>query len=387
MWVATLLAVLGLLSVALITQFTGYRLGGTITVPVLAVYTLKNVVMLPVFAVSTIAAYVGLWYLRQRTLIYGRDELIAAFIIGTSVPLLTILGLIQVGFDPDLIVFIGSILPGLAAYNYHSIKPEYRWNDLLVGIGLLTGLIFIGALLITPGLAARFGSVTPPVLYAGTADVAAFNEAVTDIPTESVVISREVVAGLFVVGLVISERIRARFGVRVGIITAVLLAVYALTNYWLIVMYVLLVALAFGFVQVMNYTTLRYGRVLLGTTAALALLVGLPLTLALPINSGLSAFFIAFLAGITAYNAHVTGPFERRLVLPLQAVVFVAMLLAARLFAEPKPKGIPQELTLPVILASLVVVLGGVAIGRWYAVDRPKEREVLSASVLSEGDT
>jgi hypothetical protein len=386
MWVATLLAVSGLLSVALITQFTGYRLGGTITVPVLAVYTLKNVLMLPVFVVSTIAAYVGLWYLRQRTLIYGRDELIAAFIIGTSVPLLTILGLVQVGFDPDLIVFIGSILPGLAAYNYHSIKPEYRWNDLLAGIGLLTALIFIGGLLVTPGIAARFGSATPPILFAQTADVAAFNEAVTDIQPEAVVISREVVAGLFVVALVISERIRARFGVRVGIITAVLLAVYALSNYWLIVMYGLLVVLCFGFVQAVNYHTLRYGRVLIGSTTGLALLVGIPLTLWLPIDSGLSAFFTAFLAGITAYNAHVTGPFERRLVLPLQAVVFVAMLMIARLFAAPKPRGIPQELTLPVILTSVFIVAGGMAIGGWYAVDRPKESEVLSASVLSEGD-
>jgi hypothetical protein len=60
MSVATLLAVLGLLGVAVITQFTGYRLGGTITVPVLAVYTVKNVLMLPVFVISTIAAYIGL---------------------------------------------------------------------------------------------------------------------------------------------------------------------------------------------------------------------------------------------------------------------------------------------------------------------------------------
>lgn len=71
MWVATLLAVVGLLGVAVTTQFTGYRLGGAITVPVLAMYTLKNVLMLPVFVLSTIAAYIGLWYLRQRTLIYG----------------------------------------------------------------------------------------------------------------------------------------------------------------------------------------------------------------------------------------------------------------------------------------------------------------------------
>jgi hypothetical protein len=387
MWIATLLGVVGLLSVAVITQFTGYRLGGTITVPVLAIYTLKNAFMLPVFVVSTIAAYLGLWYLRQRTLIYGRGELLAAFIIGTSVPLVTILLLVQIGFVVDNIVFLGSILPGLAAYNYHSIKPEYRRNDLISGIGLLTGLAIIGWVLVTPGTAARFGSVTPPVLFSGTADVAVYKDAVVDVPTEPVVISREVVAGLFIIGLLISERIRGRFGVRVGVITAVLLAIYALTNYWLIVMYLVLFVVSFVFVQAVNYATLRYGRVLLGTTTAFGLVVAVPLTLSLPISRGLAAFFVAFLAGITAYNAHVTGPFERRLVLPLQAVVFVPALLIARLFATPEPRGVPQELTFPVILLGVLMVLGGLGIGRWYAVTQPDEKEVLSASVLSEGES
>jgi hypothetical protein len=387
MWVATLLAVVGLVAVAVTTQFTGYRLGGTITVPVLAVYTLKNVVMLPVFVVSTIAAYIGLWYLRQRTLIYGRDELLAALIIGTSVPVIALLFLIQLGFDADVIVFIGSILPGLAAYNYHSIKPEYRWNDLLVGTSLLTGLIVVGGVLINPEIATRFGSVTPPVLFAATADVAVYNNAVVDIPVDAVVISREIVAGLFIFGLILSERIRAKFGVRVGVITAVLLAIYALTNYWLIVLYIGLFVLSFGFVQAINYATLRYGRVLLGTTTAFALIVSVPLTVWFRISRGLSAFFVGFLAGITAYNAHVTGSFDRRLVLPLQAVVFVPALLVARLFATPEPKGIPQELTLPVILIGVVVMLVGLGIGRWYTIEQPDESEVLSASVLSRGDS
>lgn len=308
-------------------------------------------------------------------------------IIGTSVPLVTLLGLIEVGFGTDLIVLLGSILPGLAAYNFHSIKPEFRRNDLLATIGLFTALFALGFVLVSPGIAARYGTVTPPVLFAATADVAVYNNAVVDIPTEAVVISREVVAGLFILGLIISERIRARFGVRVGIIAAVLLAVYALTNYWLIIMYVVLFALAFGFVQAMNYATLRYGRVLLGTTTAFALLVAVPLTLSLPISRGLSAFFVAFLAGITAYNAHVTGSFDRRLVLPLQAVVFVPALLVIRLFSVPEPLGIPQELTLPVILISILVVVVGVGIGHWYSVAQPDETEVQSVSVLSGDDS
>lgn len=386
MLVATLLSVVGLFGVAVLTQFTGYRLGGTITVPVLAVYTLHSALMLPVFLGSAVVAYAGLWYLRQRTLIYGRDELVAAFVMGTSIPLVVILLLVQLGFDPDVVVFFGSILPGLAAYNYHSVDPEYRRMDLLAGLGLLAVLVVLGWALVRPAIATRLGSVTPPVLFTDASDVAALNGATIAGETESVVVSREIVAAIFVAGLLLAERIRLRFGVRVGVVTAVLLAVYALTNVWLIVLYLCLFALAFGFVQAVTVATLRYGRVLLGVTVAFAVLFGVPLTVWLPIDRGLSALFVAFLAGVTAYNAHVTGPFERRLVLPLQAVVFVPALLVARLFGPPEPRGVPEALTPSVVLACVLVVAAGVAVGQWYAVEQPDESEVLSAGVLSEGE-
>jgi hypothetical protein len=386
MWVATLVAVLGLLCVAVITQFTGYRLGGTITVPVLAVYTLKNFLMLPVFVLSTVAAYLGLWYFRQRTLIYGRDELVVAILVGTSVPLVTFLLLDQFGFDVSVIVFIGSILPGLAAYNYHRIKPEYRRNDLLSGIGLVTMLVLLGWVLVTPGLAERLGTLTPPVLFARTADVATYKGATVDTLTEPVIVPREVAAGLFVAGLVVAERLRDRFGVRVGVITAVLVAIYALASYWLVVMYVALFVVAFAFIQAANYATLRYGRVLLGLTIAFTHLVAVPLTLWFPTSRGLSAFFVAILAGVTAYNAHATAPYERRLVLPLQAVVFVPALLVARLFGSPGPQGIPQELTPAVLVVAGLVTVVALGVARWYTVKQPDEEEVLSASVLSGGE-
>lgn len=156
-------------------------------------------------------------------------------------------------------------------------------------------------------------------------------------------------AGLFAGGLVLSERLRGRFGVRVGIIGAVLLAIFALASYWLVLLYVLLLALSFGFIQLSNYLTLRYGRVLLGVTVAVAIFAAVSLTFVVPIERGLSAFFTAILAGIGAYNAHASAPFERRLVVPLQIVVFVPALIVARLFSAPQPRGFPQELTVPVL--------------------------------------
>ena len=383
MWVAMIIAVLGLLSVGIITQFAGYRLGGSITVPVLAVYTLKNFVMLPVFLLSGAAAYVGLWLLRRRTLIFGRDELVAAMVIGTTVPVVTLFVVLQLGFEVGTIAFFVSILPGLAAYNYHRIKPEYRRNDLLAGVGLFVGLVALGWVLVSGGYAQQFGTLTPPILFSPTADVATHKGIAVSLDANSVIVSREVVAGLFAGGLVLSERLRDRFGVRVGIVSAVLLAIYAVASYWLVVLYVLLLVLSFSFIQLANYHTLRYGRVLLGVTIAVAIFAAVLLSFSVPIERGLSAFFTAILAGVGAYNAHASAPFERRLVVPLQVVVFVPALIVARLFSSPRPRGVLQELTLPVLGIAAVVWVVALGVAYRYTVTPPSDEAVLSASVLS----
>ncbi|MFB6267081.1 MAG: poly-gamma-glutamate biosynthesis protein PgsC/CapC, partial [Halodesulfurarchaeum sp.] len=158
MFVAVAVTALGVFTVGLITQLFGYRTGGTITIPVLAVYTLKNALMLPIFVLSTVLAYVGLWVAKRRTLIYGRDELLVAMTIGSGVPILLLLAVWA--FLPEslrAVVFIGSILPGLAAYNYHQIKPEFRRWDLLTTVVLLVSLVGLGWLLVSPRLAGSLG--------------------------------------------------------------------------------------------------------------------------------------------------------------------------------------------------------------------------------------
>jgi hypothetical protein len=386
MWVATVLAVVGLLGVAAITQVTGYRLGGSITVPVLAVYTLKNFLMLPVFLLSAVAAYIGLWVLRRQTLIFGRDELVAAIVIGTTVPVAALLLALQLGLNVGVIAFLGSILPGLAAYNYHQIKPEHRRADLQTGLMLFGGLIALGWLLINPETARRFGTSTPPVLFSQTADIATFKDVAVALSPDPVLIPRSVIAGLFAGGFVLSERLRSRFGVRIGIIGAVLLAVYALASYWLLVLYAALALLSFTFIQVTNYLTLRYGRVLLGVTVAAALLVAILATQWLPLERGLSVFFTAILAGVTAYNAHASPPLERRLVVPLQIVVFVPALLIARLTVAPQPHGLLQQPTGAHVLVLIALWTCSLGVALWYVASPPEQRDVLAMSVLSEGD-
>lgn len=387
MWVATLMAVFGFLTVAVVTQLFGYRLGGTITVPVLAVYTLKSFVVLPIFVVSTLAAFIGLYILKRRTLIYGRDELVAAILIGTLVPAVGLLGFGEsAGFETRTVVFIGSILPGLAAYNFHQIKPEFRRMDLLATVGLFTVLVGTGWVLVSPATGQAFGTITPPVLFSPTADVAVWKGAAVAQPPESPVVPQVVAIGVLAVGLFVAEALRSRFDVRIGVITAALLAIFALANGWFLVLYGIVYVVAFGVMEVLNWVTLRYGRVLLGIGTAFALAVTVPITLSLPINRGLTAFFTAILAGVSAYNAHATAPRENLLVLPLQVAVFVPTLITVRRFSTPSPRGIPQDLS-PTVWVVSALLVGLALVYAWHkTVQQPSNEAVMRGSILSEGD-
>lgn len=387
MLIAVLIAVLGLVGVAVVTQRYGLRLGGTITVGVLAVYTLKNVVMLPVFVLSTLIAFVGLWVLKQRTLLYGRDELVAAILIGSAVPLAILLALTGlVGDRLREVVFIGSILPGLAAYNYHQLKPEYRLKDLGAMVGLYAALLALGWLLVGPSTAQSLGALTPPVLFAETADIAVLRDATIASTTEPVIIPRAQVVALLLVGMGLAEAARSRFGVRPGIISLALLSIYALVSAWLVALYVVLLFGAFLFVELLNRETLLYGRVLIGLGTAFALVLAVPLTVYSPVTRGLSAVFVAILAGVNAYNRHVTPAVDRRTRTALVVALFVPLFLLALFVGDPTPDGLVTALTLPTGFG--LAVLGVVALALTYAFDvpRPDDEAVFEGSVLSGGD-
>ena len=387
MLVAAGITAFGLLLVGIISQLFGYRLGGTIAIPVLAVYTLKNAWMLPIFVLSTILAYLGLRIVKQRTLLYGRDELLVAMGIGSGVPLLLLVGFGSL-FPESLrsVVFIGSILPGLAAYNYHQLKPEYRTYDLLTATGLYVGLVACGWLLITPELATTLGEVTPPALYTTTTDVAVYKNAALQTELEPTILARPVAVGLFVLGLFVSERVRGRYGLRMGLIALPLLAIYALASKWLVLLYVVMLGLSFGFLSLVHYVTLLYGRVLISTTTAFALIAAIPITLLLPITRGLSAYFVAILAGIGAYNWHTAPGPKRRLFVPLQLGTFAVMLPLARATGRILPRGFPQQFAFPQLAASVFVAVVCLAIVEYYTVYQPSHDDVFESSILSGGD-
>jgi len=387
MLVASLVTALGVLVVATLTQLRGYRLAGTIGIPVVAVYALKELATVPVFVFSTVVASVALWLLRRRTLVYGRDELLFAMVVGSAVPLVLLLTLSET-LDESFrnVVFLGSILPGLAAYNYHGVKSEYQVADVLVSVGLFVGLFGLGSALVSPALAETLGTLTPPVLYSETAEVAHWRGVVVASDLQRTILARPLTLAVFAVGMAGSEALRGRYGIRLGVIAVALLAVYTLSSVWLPVLYVLTLAVAYVALAVVHRASLLYGRVLISVGVAAGLAAALALVLAgIPVVRGLSAYFVAILGGINAYNVHATPPRERRLVPLGQVATFLPLVLVARYFGEVGPRGAPQDLTLPVVVGGLAVALGCLVLVEVLSVDRPDGEAVFADSVLSGG--
>lgn len=387
MIVSGLLVILGLLSVAVLTQWYGYRLGGTITISVLAIYTLRDVVMLPIFILSFALAYLGLQILKDRTLIYGRKELLAAILFGSLIPLGTFAGLTILANESfPAVLFIGSILPGLAAFNYHQLKPSQRRHDILASAGLLFGLLALGFVLITPANAARFGTLTPPILFAPTAEVALYKGATVSTPPDPALMENRIGAIVLLIGMAIAESVREMFGFRLGVVSLALLAVYAIASVWLLVMFAIVLVASYLLIEVINRTTLLYGRVLIGIGTALAVALSIPLAVELPVVRGLSALLVGILAGVGGYNLHVTASGHRRTFVALSVAIFLPLLALSLLVGRPQPNAIAQSLTPTTfaILSVLTVISFGLAY--WFTPQLPNDRSVLAASILSGGD-
>lgn len=387
MIVAVIVTAFGLLAVAGLTQVYGYRLGGTIAIPILAVYTLKSFVMLPIYVLSSAVAYLGLGLLKNKTLIYGRAELIYAILIGSLIPVtifLTFGFLIQDLFQT--VVFIGSILPGLAAYNYHQLDDKTRYWDLLTAAVVFVCLFGLGWFLVSAEFAPTLATAAPITLYSRTADVATWKGVAVTEPLSPVILPRLVTVLLFAIGMLLSERVRERYDIRIGVISVALLAIFSLADRRLIYLYICLIVISYIAVQVVHRSSLLYGRVLVGIGAAFGIVAAIPLSIELGITRGLSAFFVGILAGVNAYNIHVAQPASRRLFVPLQFGSFVFLLCLTRLTGAVLPRGFPRQFGLTEIIVGLSIVAVCFGYVEWRTIRNPDEERISDQSILNQPD-
>jgi hypothetical protein len=137
--------------------------------------------------------------------------------------------------------------------------------------------------------------------------------------------------------------------------------------------------------KTVHYVTLLYGRVLISVATVTALVAVVPLALALPITRGLSAYFVAILAGVNAYSWHVTAPAQRVLFVPLQIGSFLLLLTTTQVISLVRPTLIPQVFEVSAILAMLVGTILCAAFVEYRTVDLPDQASIFEASILSGG--
>lgn len=386
MLVATTVMILGLVAGIVAAQLRGLRLTGVIVVPLSAVYLLKNFATFPVFSLSIIAAYVSLWIVKRRLLVFGRTLFIIAVSTG-AVVLVIVFELIALGFGPvgsitgfELLL---SILPGIAAFNLHRLYDDRRVLDAVWSLATLLLLTVVGiGLVIAVGLT-PLADFLPAVLLSSESDIAlAFGLAVADEPVP-VVASNQVVLALFLGGLLASELIRSRYGLRIaGVIVVPVIVLMSYRNWWMLPLWVVTAALAYAGIQLLHWWTLLYGRVLLSMSIIFGLFVVISLAPWIPIRNGLLPFFVGILGGVSAYNTHVVPPAERVATVLVTGTVFVAAVALSRLVIVPAQSGILTTVTgLHLALGAVLFVPGLVVLYR-FEQHLPRSRLVLKDSVL-----
>jgi hypothetical protein len=323
MLLALALVLVGLLVGVAATQRFGLRLGGVLTVPLLAVYALRDATTLPVFVASIVVAYVAVDHVTKNTLIHGRPMFLVGIVAGmvASVVFYGVAALAGAVIPVGAIELVGSVLPGIAAYNFHRQEGREMVLDAGASLATLAGLLGLGAGLVALVGGTPLATLSPPVLLAPSADVVGWMGVPAVAAAGGTTYALAPTLVLVAVGMAASEFARRRWGLRPGGIVALpVLALLALANAWMLPVYLVAAAAAYGATRLLARRTLVYGRVLLSAAIAVgvvtATLVALPAHVVsglfgAPVADGLAVFVVGVLGGVGAYNLEVVPAAER----------------------------------------------------------------------------
>lgn len=335
-------------------------MGGVIVVPLLAIYTLYSFVALPLFLASAAFAYVGIGVVQRRTLIHGRQRLLVCLLLGAVLPFANSLFF---AFDAAVAesstaVFFGTIIPGMAAYNFHAIDSEDRTTDLAICTVTLVSLLAVGVAFATPAIVYRLDPTFTSMLFTPASDIAHLRNVVRGSVMHTTSISSVVSFVLVFVGVTVGEVANARWGIRVGGLMAMpLLAIFALSNAWVVPVYLLGTVIVYLAIRLVNTLTLTYGRVLLTVGLVVGLLYGLAVAAFTTTVIGYMLFFTTILSGIGAYNFHQIAPAERVHAISVAGGLFALLLVGSQGFVTPDAAGVDVRLTSAAFPAVLLGVL------------------------------
>jgi hypothetical protein len=373
--------IVGLVAVILASEWFGLRFGGVVVVPLLAMYMLFDSRALPLFAVSTVVAYGILLVVERRYILYGRRLLLAAIVAGAIAPTVAALVsqlIFEEAFPLREIAFLGSILPGIAAYNLHRLDRRKRIADLVGSIALVVGLTLFGAFLaVSQSLVSEQATFEMVVRYAEQI-VRGQSGPVMSAPAP--ILPRSVIVGLFVLGFGLNEWIQKRYGLRLaGMIAVPMIAVFTLFDARLLVAYVGITLFSGAFIGLIHRRTLLYGRNLLAGTCVVAVTISAATTPLLPETAGIRPLIVGILAGVSAYNGHVLAPTERVDSVVVSTGTFVGMFAVANAiaYALGAPHYTPVGPT-GVVIGIALVFAGGVALWEYEQLTPEDSIEVIA---------
>jgi hypothetical protein len=372
MLAAAIVTVLGLLAGIVAAQLRGLRLGGVVVVPLLAVYCLRSFATFVVIVTSVVGAYTALSIIKRRHFVYGRRLFVFAVLIGAAVPVV-IVESVALWSGQRLALteadFLGSILPGIAAYNFHRLDIERRVEDALWSLATLLFLVVVGVGLVVVLWLSPFRETLPTVLLGAESDVAASLGIALEASSRDQLGSVVTILALVSAGMLVSELARKRYALRIGgVIVVPLLALFALRNGALLALAGAAGIVAYVAIQLLHRWSLLYGRVLLSMSQIVSLLTTIVVVPFLDTATGLLPFFTAVLAGVAAYHLHVTPPAERRATVLVTLATLCGFLWLSRALLTPAPAGV---LRAPGPLhAAISVVLLAAGGSELYALER-----------------
>jgi len=345
------------------TQLWDLRLSGVIVVPLFALYTLYDVSSLPVLVVSVAAAYWCLTVVSERTLLYGRRLLYTAILFGAVIPCIAVAVLASFGYYTSSIEVyaIGSILPGVAAYNLHRLEFERLVDDLVATGAAYIGLLILGSALVSETTLALLGT-DATLLFSPASDVAKFRNVAVAGGNFGMMHGPAVGLSVLFLGLLVSLFVETVWNVRLyGIIALPLLALFVVAKPSVFLLYAAFLLATYAIIQFIHRRTLVYGRVLLSMAAVTAVLLSVPAEMltALPGNYLL---FTALIGGIGAYNVHRLSVTELRQSTRLSAAIFAVFVLLVSALTAPPP--VPGGMGWIALVTVVALVPGGLTAAR-----------------------
>jgi hypothetical protein len=132
-----------------------FKVGGVIAIPILVIYTLQDMIVLPIFIISAMVCLILARLIAEKTLLYGRRLLycfLAISIVATSI-MIAAAERLYAPMVQEMFVF--TIFPGIIAYNISKESydlPSAAESVFLVIVYFMVVYLFAQALLMVAGV-------------------------------------------------------------------------------------------------------------------------------------------------------------------------------------------------------------------------------------------